>query len=51
MGELGRIFDIAAMIVVLAIITVIVSNQESKNVISAIGNAFSGSLKVAMGKG
>lgn len=50
MGDLGRIFDIAAMIVVLAIITVIVSNTESKRVIGAIGDAFSGSLRVAMGR-
>lgn len=50
MGELGRVFDIAAMIVILAIITTIVSHAESRRVITAIGDAFSGSLKVAMGR-
>jgi hypothetical protein len=46
---LEGIFDIASMIVVLAIITTIVAHPESKKVISAIGDAFQGSLKVAMG--
>jgi hypothetical protein len=46
---LEGIFDIASMIVVLAIITTIVAHTESKRVIAAIGDAFQGSLKVAMG--
>jgi uncharacterized membrane protein len=49
MESFGRIFDIAGMIVVLAIITTLVAHAETKRIISAIGDAFSGSLRVAMG--
>jgi uncharacterized membrane protein len=49
MESFGRIFDIAGMIVVLAIITTLVAHTETKKVISAIGDAFAGSLRVAMG--
>lgn len=45
-----KVFDIAASIVVVALVFVIVSNKDSASVIAAIGNAFSGSLRAAMGR-
>lgn len=46
---LDRVFNILGMIVVLAIITTLVAHKETKNVIGALSNFFTGSLKVAMG--
>lgn len=48
--SLDKVFDVAAAIVTVALVFVIVSNAQSSNVITAIGNAFSGSLRAAMGK-
>lgn len=48
--SLDKVFDIAAAIVSVALVFVIVSNKNSASVISAIGNAFSGSLRAAMGR-
>jgi hypothetical protein len=48
--SLDKVFDVAASIVTVALVFVIVSNSGSANVISAIGNAFSASLRAAMGK-
>lgn len=48
--SLDKVFDVAASIVVVALVFVIVSNSGSANVISAVGTAFSGSLRAAMGK-
>jgi len=48
--HLDRIFDVAASIVTVALVFVIVSNPGSANVINAIGSAFSGSLRAAMGR-
>jgi len=45
----GRIFDILAAIVGVAMATVIVGNPSSANTIKAFGGAFSGSLRAAMG--
>lgn len=48
--SLDKVFDVAAAIVTVALVFVIVSNPGSANVISAIGSAFSGSLRAAMGR-
>ncbi len=45
-----KVFDVAAAIVTVALVFVIVSNKGSANVITAIGNAFSGSLRAAQGR-
>jgi uncharacterized membrane protein len=47
--QFGRIFDIAAAIVTVALVTVIVSSPNTSSVITAFGNSFSNSLKAAMG--
>lgn len=47
--ELGRIADIFAAIVSVAMAFVIVSSANTANIITAWGNAFSGSLHTAMG--
>lgn len=47
---LGRFFDIAGAIVVVAGITVLVSSSNTSADIKAFGSAFSGSLSAAMGK-
>lgn len=46
----GRIFDIFAAIVSVAMAFVIVSSSNTAAIITAWGNAFSGGLKAAMGK-
>jgi hypothetical protein len=46
----GSVIDIAAAIVTVALVTVIVTGKNTAPVISAIGSAFSGSLKAAMGR-
>ena len=43
------ILNVAGAIVTLAVIATVVSSPQSANVISAIGSAFSGSLKAAKG--
>jgi PRD1 phage membrane DNA delivery len=48
--NLDRVFNIAGMIVGVGLVTVIVSNKNTANVIKAVGGAFSGSLKTAMGR-
>lgn len=45
-----KVFNLLGAIVTVALITVIVSNRNTSNVISASGNAFAGSLRAAMGK-
>lgn len=45
-----RIFNLLGMIVVLAIITTIVTRPESRRVIAALGNTFTGSIRAAMGR-
>ncbi len=47
---LGRVFDIAAAIVTVALVTVLVTSPNTSDVIKAFGGAFSGSLKASMGK-
>ena len=46
----GKIFDIFSAIVAVAMAFVIVSSQNTAGIISAWGNAFSGSIKAAIGK-
>jgi hypothetical protein len=46
----GRIFDIFAAIVGVAMAFVIVSSTNTAAIINAWGSAFSGGLKAAMGK-
>jgi hypothetical protein len=46
---MSQVFDVAGMIVVLAIIATIVTSRNSATVIKAIGNTFSGSIKAAKG--
>lgn len=48
--EIGRFFDIFTGIIAVAMAFVIISSTNTANIISAWGNAFSGSLKAAMGK-
>lgn len=48
--NLDGIFNVAASIVTVALVFVIVSNPGSARVIEAIGSAFSGSLRAAMGR-
>jgi hypothetical protein len=45
----GRVFDIFAAIVTVALAYVLVSTSQTANIINAWGNAFSGSLKAAIG--
>jgi hypothetical protein len=45
----GRVFDIFASIVTVALAFVLVSNANTANIITAFGNAFSGSVKAAVG--
>lgn len=47
---LDRIFDIGVLVVVVAIIIAIVTHAESAQVITALGNAFSNSIRAALGK-
>lgn len=48
--NLDKAFSILGAIVTLATVTVVVSNSESAQVIRAFGDAFSGSLRAAMGR-
>lgn len=49
MGD--KAFNILGAIVTVAMVTAVVSNKESKEVIKAMGGAFSGSIKAALGRG
>lgn len=46
----GSVIDVAAAIVTVAMVTAIVSSGNSANIISSVGNAFSGSIRAAMGR-
>lgn len=48
--SVGRIFDIFAAIVSVAMAFVLVGSKNTANIITAFGNAFSGGLKASMGK-
>lgn len=45
-----KALSVAGAIVTVAMVTVIVSHPGSANVIRAVGNAFAGSIRAAMGK-
>lgn len=45
-----RIFNVLGSIVTVALVTTVVSRPQSAQVIRAMGNAFSGSIRAAMGK-
>ena len=47
---IGRMFDIFAAIVTVALAFVIVSSTNTANIITAWGNSFSGSIKAATGR-
>lgn len=44
-----RVFDVAILIVVVAIIVAIVTHAESATIINSLGDSFSESIKAAMG--
>lgn len=46
----GSLLDLGALIVTVALVTVVVSNPGSSQVIGAIGGAFTNSLRAAMGR-
>lgn len=46
-----RIFNIAAAIVTVALVTTIVARPNSVKVIREVGNAFTGSISAALGRG
>ena len=48
--NLDKVFSIAGMLVVVAGVTTVVSHPASAQVIRAIGDAFTGSLRAAQGK-
>lgn len=48
--NLDKIMSIAGMLVVVAGVTTVVSHPASAQVIRAIGDAFTGSLRAAQGK-
>lgn len=47
---MDKIADIAGGVIVVALVTTVVSHKQSAKVITSIGNAFSGSLRAAMGR-
>lgn len=47
---MDRIFDVAAGIVTVAMITTLVMHKNTADDIKALGNAFSGSISAALGK-
>ena len=44
-----RIFDVAVLIVVVAIVIAVVTHAESATIINSLGTAFSNSIKSALG--
>lgn len=49
--NLDRIFNIFGAIVTVALVFVLVSNRNTAAVIRSVGEAFSSSLRAAMGRG
>lgn len=45
-----RMFNVLGAIVTVALVTAVVSRPNSANVIRAMGNAFSGSIRAALGR-
>lgn len=48
---MGRLFDVMGAIVTVALVTTIVSRPNSATVINAMGGAFAGSIRAALGNG
>ncbi len=48
--KVNNIFDVAGLIVVLAIVTDIVSSKNTAKIVTATGSAFGGVLRSAQGK-
>jgi hypothetical protein len=48
--NLDKMFNVLGFIVGVAAITTIVSHPQSASVITSLGNAFSGSIRAALGK-
>lgn len=46
----GTLIDVAAAIVTVAMVTAIVSSGNTAPIVGAVGNAFSGSIKAALGR-
>lgn len=46
---LDRMFNIAAAIVGVALVTTLVAHRNTATVVTAVGNAFGNSLRAAMG--
>lgn len=46
----NRVFDVLGAIVTVALVTTIVSRPNSAKVIQAMGDAFSGSIRAAIGQ-
>lgn len=47
---MDKLADIAASIVVVALVTTLVSHKNTANVVNAFGSAFSNSLRAAQGR-
>lgn len=45
-----RVFDVAIAIVAVAMVTTIVAHRNSAQVVTAVGRAFSNSIRAATGK-
>lgn len=50
MPKVNNVFDVAGLIVILAIVAQVVTSRNVASQITAAGNAFSGSLRAATGK-
>lgn len=48
MGD--KVFNILGAIVTVALVTSVVSNSNSKGIITGLGDAFAGSIRAALGK-
>lgn len=48
--NLDRIFNVAAAIVGVALATTLVASPNTAKIVTSVGNAFSGSLRAAMGR-
>jgi Flp pilus assembly pilin Flp len=46
---MDKLFNVASAIVAVAMVTTIVGHPQSANVIKAVGDAFSGSIRAALG--
>ncbi len=47
--QLGKVIDLFGSIVTVGMVTVIITSTQTAGIIKAWGDAFSGSLKAAMG--